>query len=79
MEFLELTPYEFSLLVEYKKDNDKGKYQLIRNVIYNAGANLMRKKNSEEIPLFDDSKVADNIPTDEKLSERQRLFGDSSE
>ena len=39
----------------------------------------MRKKNSLEIPLFDDSKAADNIPTDEKLSERQRLFGDSSE
>lgn len=77
VEFLDLTPYEFSLLVDYKKDSDRGRYQLLRNVVFNAGANLMRGKNSEEIPLFENNS-ASNIPKEDRLSERQRLFGENS-
>ena len=35
--------------------NEKYKYNMLRNTVFNAGANLMRGKNSKEVPLFDES------------------------
>ena len=77
-EFFDLTPYEFSALVEHKRKIDKVDYSILRNVIYNAGLNLLRKKGEKEIPLFEEEKNESDYgisDIDKKLKEREELFG----
>lgn len=75
-EFLDLTPYEFSILILHKNKTEKNEYILLRNVIYNAGLNLLRKKGDKEIPLFEEDKSEDNLSDmDRAKKERELLFG----
>lgn len=76
---MDLTPYEFSLLLEHKQNNEKYKYNMLRNTIYNSGANLLRSKNSKEIPLFEDNSEGEhNKGSNDIQTEREILFGKDS-
>lgn len=79
-QFFDLTPYEFHLLVDFARLKEKQDFQITRNVVYNAGANLMRKSNTKEIPLFEDMETDPKkiMDEEEKLNEREELFGDIS-
>jgi hypothetical protein len=71
-----LTPYEFTALLEYYGQLKKDEYSVLRNTIYNAGANLMRKKGEKIIPLFKDDNPEKEIEDKEKArKEREALFG----
>lgn len=73
---MDLTPYEFSLLQLHKQEMDKNHYIILRNTIYNAGINLLRKKGQREIPLFDKNKNINHDFDEEKIrKEREELFG----
>lgn len=75
-EFLDLTPFEFSLLIDYKGKADRGKYQVLRNVVFNAGANLLRGKQQKEIKLFEDvENISDGeIDVESIKKSREELF-----
>ncbi|WP_046655280.1 hypothetical protein [Paenibacillus larvae] len=71
-DFLSLTPYDFHLLVDRHYEKVKEDAHIMRNVICNAGRNLVRKKGTSEIPLFPDER---NMTLEEKMEERKALFG----
>lgn len=62
-----MTPYEFTMLCEHHKQMKKDDYEILRNTIFNAGANLLRSEGEKEIPLFDD------INKDEEETDKQKL------
>lgn len=70
-----MTPYEFSLLTEHNYKLKKNDSQLLRNVIFNANANLHREEGTDEIPLFDDSQEQE-MDEEEIIKEREALFGE---
>ena len=70
-----MTPYEFSILTDYKRKTEKNEYQILRNVIYNAGLNLMRGKGEKEMTLFDEPELTEINDIDEIKKEREDLFG----
>lgn len=76
---MDLTPYEFSLLLDHKQKNDKQKYKMLRNTVFNAGANLLKSKDSKEIPLFDDEDGEHNETSVDIQLEREMLFGKQAE
>ncbi|AVF25098.1 hypothetical protein ERICIV_00894 [Paenibacillus larvae subsp. larvae] len=71
-DFLRLTPYDFHLLLDRHYEKLKEDAQIMRNVMFNAGQNLMRKRGSSEIPLFPDER---KMTIEEKIEERKELFG----
>ncbi|PED63970.1 hypothetical protein [Priestia megaterium] len=75
-EFLDLTPYEFSILYEHYARVKKDDYSILRNTVYNAGANLMRGEGDKEIPLFDEIDNVEDEETriEELKKEREALF-----
>ena len=75
-EFLDLTPYDFTLLVEHYGEVKKQDYLILRNTIFNAHANLNRKKGTKEIPLFNEVKTQDETDVEKLRSEREALFGE---
>lgn len=48
---------------------------MLRSTIFNAGANLFKAKNAQEIPLFEDVVKKDNVNIEQKQNERDLLFG----
>jgi hypothetical protein len=56
----------------------KDEYQVLRNTIYNAGVNLLRKKNQREIPLFSEDREKEVDEKQKLMEERESLFGDIS-
>jgi hypothetical protein len=78
-QFMDLTPYEFSLLYFHYLDKTKTDYEILRNVIYNAGLNLLRKKGQKIVPLFDENGEVNNELNEEEIrNEREELFGKKS-
>ena len=54
-------------------------YTILRNTIYNAGANLLRGKNDKEIPLFgNESSNAQVSDKEAARNEREALFGEGA-
>lgn len=78
-EFLDLTPYDFTALVEHNTQMKKDDYQILRNTIFNAGANLMRKKGEKEISLFGEDEDKDISDIEKNKQEREALFGAQAE
>jgi hypothetical protein len=74
-EFLDLTPYEFVLLVEHHEKTKKEEFTILRNTIYNAGVNLLRKKGQKEIPLFSEDREQE-VDVDKLKEEREALFSE---
>jgi DNA-directed RNA polymerase specialized sigma24 family protein len=63
------------MLVEYHAKVKKDDFQILRNTVYNAHANLNRKKGEKEILLFDEEKEQEDDK--EKLqNERDALFSE---
>lgn len=59
--------------------NERQKYSMFRNTIFNAGANLMKSKNAKEIPLFNELEKDSIKENPEKnQSERDMLFSRKS-
>lgn len=58
----------------------KDEYSILRNTVYNAGSNLMRKKGEPVIPLFNEEVSGDEVSDKEKAQkEREELFGRDAE
>ncbi|UDY80759.1 hypothetical protein [Geobacillus phage GR1] len=73
-----MTPYDFTALVEHHGRMKKDEYQVLRNTIYNAGVNLLRKKNQKEIPLFSEDRENEGDEKEKLIKEREALFGEIS-
>lgn len=71
----DLTYREFNVMMETYNEQMRNKYEMQRNVIYNAIINANRKRGSSMIPLFknNDPKTVSDI-----IEERKELFGDSA-
>lgn len=67
-----LTYREYNEMMKKHNERLKVKYEMERNVIFNAIINAFRKKNSRVIPLFREENEKDPI---EILEERAELFG----
>lgn len=53
----------------------KDEYEILRNTIYNAGVNLMRKKGDKQVPLFNEEDRGNEATDKEKTKqEREALF-----
>jgi|SRR5699024_528498 len=74
-DFFDLTPYEFSILLEHHGEKLKAEYTLTRNTILNAGINLMRGKGDPFVELFKQEETQDLTPVEEIKKEREALFG----
>lgn len=68
-----LTFYEFNVMMERHNEKRKENYTILRNVILNALANSMQKRNAL-IPLFEEE--PEQKTKKEILEERKELFGD---
>lgn len=67
-----LTYREFNNMMEAYNEQKKNEYEMQRNVILNAIINSKRKQYTPVIPLFKDD---DEMTDEEKLKEREELFG----
>jgi hypothetical protein len=77
-EFLDLTPYDFTLLVHHYSKVKKDDFQILRNTIFNAHANLNRKKGEKEIPLFNEETHNEIEDKEKARSEREALFSEDN-
>ena len=71
----DLTYREFNVMMETYNEQMRNKYEMQRNVIYNAIINANRKRGSRMIPLFKDN---DPQTVSDIIEERKELFGDSA-
>lgn len=68
-----MTFREVSTLIELRNEHLKLKYEMQRNIAFNAYVNANRKKGSKMIPLFDDNDEQTLVDIAEA---REELFGE---